>query len=749
MADVYGRLWAQTQTDKARAGRAQRRAARLAEMQGLGHAVRGSLQWQLDDASEQVPGIPLTHGMHPGTAALQAAGTALSQLSIPGGYKLNYRGMSRSSGRGQHGMTDGTIVVTADLKTLSGIRVQLDIPMIVRQGRLLEPSVFFHEGYPRIIAQSTLDSILDRGTFSRPQLARSHMYSSPPSLDEERAVAAKPWQPMVRGTPFDVSPRRVAKQSAIRAAMLGVQAQQQRDTTWYDRPGPSGAPSFGEAPTHIRSPSDFLFGDMDLPEQEQHPLLGQTQEPAYPPMLSGDSDVEVPELAAPEPIVCPQCRYSYEAPYGQEFAICPRCRVKHMASCFDCGTDREHDDSLQEAARPEELSAGAHKRTTRELEVRDRGGCTYTIPKGTRLTVIRPVGVGGYLVRDSDDLEYIVPGGALGKKGGRTAQEYKWKSKRLDPSEHKDFQAGDTVPGFGGLPGKVEEIFEEVRRSEFPHRPSRIGGVFMYQDSDGDFWSRYRDGTEHVVTPTRDVFATDGQYVTEAVFRLREGASEERIRDWAREYWKGKTSSMMPEYTEYLASGATIQRTARLAEKEDEEPEDEPEDSDSGAGEEADDTEGLRLEHYSTTPGLTMLDPSYYGSGKLSRAERADMRVPVLFFYVEGTEPERLVTGGAQARYTTTLPPDVRIYDLGEDPEDMESHTRGRLVPYRGGPERIFQPGSRSDMYAAIRDAGYAGFMNSGAGPMSNVITLFSPTPVEEDLNWRSVRYARKYKMRR
>ena len=124
------------------------------------------------------------------------------------------------------------------------------------------------------------------------------------------------------------------------------------------------------------------------------------------------------------------------------------------------------------------------------------------------------------------------------------------------------------------------------------------------------------------------------------------------------------------------------------------------------------------------------------GSGQLSNAERRDMDVPVTFFYEQGTRPESLLTSTSRARYTTTLPAGTRVYDLGEDPEDMQRFTQGRYELYKGGPQRVFIPGTRSDMYAAIRDAGHAGFRNTRSS-LPNVVALFGKTPVTEDLSWR------------
>lgn len=122
----------------------------------------------------------------------------------------------------------------------------------------------------------------------------------------------------------------------------------------------------------------------------------------------------------------------------------------------------------------------------------------------------------------------------------------------------------------------------------------------------------------------------------------------------------------------------------------------------------------MRVVHYSRVPGLTRLDPSYIGSGSLSRRERQDTRVPVTFFYMAGTQPESLVTQSAKARYEGTVPD--RLLDLGQKlPEEV-----------REG----FRRDGRGGMYQAIKDLGYFGFYNSRSD-LPNAVAVFYPVDVK------------------
>src|SRR3990167_519067 len=117
--DIVGQLQRETQTQEVRAHRAARRSRRLdrlgtlrSALSDVGLARSASFQWFIRDPKSANPaenGILIAHGQHPGTAALSAAHTILSSFDIPAGYDLRFRGMSRTSGRGAHGMTDGVV----------------------------------------------------------------------------------------------------------------------------------------------------------------------------------------------------------------------------------------------------------------------------------------------------------------------------------------------------------------------------------------------------------------------------------------------------------------------------------------------------------------------------------------------------------------------------------------------------------------------------------------------------------------
>jgi len=122
-----------------------------------------------------------------------------------------------------------------------------------------------------------------------------------------------------------------------------------------------------------------------------------------------------------------------------------------------------------------------------------------------------------------------------------------------------------------------------------------------------------------------------------------------------------------------------------------------------------------RVVHYSRQPGLTTLDPKMVGSNALSRRESQDTRVPVTFFYLEGTEPEQMVVQRSKARYEAEIPDN--LLDLGQ-----------------GAPQEVkegFKQDGRGGMYQAMKDLGYFGFYNSKSA-LPNAVAVFYPVDVTE-----------------
>lgn len=91
---------------------------------------------------------------------------------------------------------------------------------------------------------------------------------------------------------------------------------------------------------------------------------------------------------------------------------------------------------------------------------------------------------------------------------------------------------------------RIEEVWEAVREAEFPHRPSRLGAVFVCRKRvgfcDPHSWP---GGQVYEVEVRGRVFVANSECFTEA----REAASRgdwERVESWGRQYWAARGSVM-------------------------------------------------------------------------------------------------------------------------------------------------------------------------------------------------------------
>lgn len=186
---------------------ARRVARREAFREGLSSALgtRQALDWS---QQEDRPGMPMgTH--HPSIAAVMAAHHALSGYRMPMAPQLRALKMERTAGHGAHGMSDGTVTVRARATTLSGVSREFDLPVPVRNGYVLEPVMFIHEGTAYPLTQDTIDALHDRGTFYGQLPSRPTMFH-PPASDRTSPQRV----PILRRNMF-------APRASIRAAVQG------------------------------------------------------------------------------------------------------------------------------------------------------------------------------------------------------------------------------------------------------------------------------------------------------------------------------------------------------------------------------------------------------------------------------------------------------------------------------------------------------------------------------------------------
>lgn len=161
-------------------------------LQAALNAHAGRTQWALGDNVE----TKAIGQLHPSAAAMTFVREALSEYDIPE-MKLRYAGMKRGGAEGgaTHKIQEGVITIQAELKSLSGVRQYVDIPVLVHQGHMVYPEVLLHNGQPRVLAQTTFDDLIAVGDIYRGETDRKHMYAVPP---EAGALTTKP-RPATQG----------------------------------------------------------------------------------------------------------------------------------------------------------------------------------------------------------------------------------------------------------------------------------------------------------------------------------------------------------------------------------------------------------------------------------------------------------------------------------------------------------------------------------------------------------------------
>ena len=142
----------------------------------------------------------------------------------------------------------------------------------------------------------------------------------------------------------------------------------------------------------------------------------------------------------------------------------------------------------------------------------------------------------------------------------------------------------------------------------------------------------------------------------------------------------------------------------------------------------------LKLVHYSPTEGLENIDPSYHGVRKIgAEAKQGQPNHPTSFHYLEGVEPESIVTSSSKHKYISNLG-NRKIYDMGKDPLNLRSAAAEKAQAIKDEKNKGFgrMMANREDIdnayHQSIKDNGFHGYYNSGFGKdhtMSHVVALY------------------------
>ena len=123
--------------------------------------------------------------------ALSMVSTLLNSFSIPMKPRLMHLGTIKNASEGSKSGAS-IIRIGATLQTLLGHKAQIDIPVMVHDRSLIEPSVFFYEGAPYVMCASAINELIKRGSMFKQTKIRG-MYSSPvPQSVNEQQLPDQP-----------------------------------------------------------------------------------------------------------------------------------------------------------------------------------------------------------------------------------------------------------------------------------------------------------------------------------------------------------------------------------------------------------------------------------------------------------------------------------------------------------------------------------------------------------------------------
>lgn len=110
--------------------------------------------------------------------AIELVSDLIGSFHLPIRPKLEYYGMVKEATNKNGDITDGVVRIGAVLRTLMGHKTQIDIPVIVRKGSLIEPAVFFFEQAPYVMCGPAMEELVTRGAL-RKELQPRRMFSPP------------------------------------------------------------------------------------------------------------------------------------------------------------------------------------------------------------------------------------------------------------------------------------------------------------------------------------------------------------------------------------------------------------------------------------------------------------------------------------------------------------------------------------------------------------------------------------------
>jgi hypothetical protein len=106
----------------------------------------------------------------------------LSGFEIPAQFDINFHSVRNASYLDGGYIDSGDISLGLDIRTLSNVKIHAEMVVPVRNNQLIEPSILFIDGRPRVIAQSVFKDIIAKNTFSHKLYKGPERFVSPEIL---------------------------------------------------------------------------------------------------------------------------------------------------------------------------------------------------------------------------------------------------------------------------------------------------------------------------------------------------------------------------------------------------------------------------------------------------------------------------------------------------------------------------------------------------------------------------------------
>lgn len=110
--------------------------------------------------------------------AIEIVSDLIGGFHLPVRPTIEYHGMLKQATDNKGNITDGLIKIGVSLRTLMGHKANIDIPVIIRNGSLLEPAVFFFEQAPYVMCGPAFEDLVKVGALQKEMQPRS-LYSPP------------------------------------------------------------------------------------------------------------------------------------------------------------------------------------------------------------------------------------------------------------------------------------------------------------------------------------------------------------------------------------------------------------------------------------------------------------------------------------------------------------------------------------------------------------------------------------------